>query len=81
MKKYPAMTVALVGHTCDLGSNVLNDELSQNRCISARNYMIRKGIRASRIDIVPMGKHHPDYPNNSEANRELNRRVDFMTVE
>jgi len=81
MKKYPNMTIALVGHTCNLGTNPHNDELSQNRCISARNYMIRKGVRASRIDVVPMGKHHPDYPNNSEANRELNRRVDFMTVE
>ena len=81
MKKYPGLTVALVGHTCDLGSNPHNDELSHNRCISARNYMIRKGVRASRIDIVPMGKHHPDYPNNNETNRELNRRVDFMTVE
>jgi outer membrane protein OmpA-like peptidoglycan-associated protein len=81
MKKYPNLTMALIGHTCDLGSNSLNDELSQNRCISARNYMIRKGIKASRIDIVPMGKHHPDYPNNTEANRELNRRVDFIVVE
>jgi outer membrane protein OmpA-like peptidoglycan-associated protein len=81
MKKYPSMTIALVGHTCDLGNNPHNDELSYNRCISARNYMIRKGIRASRIDIVPMGKHHPDYPNNNETNRERNRRVDFMTVE
>jgi outer membrane protein OmpA-like peptidoglycan-associated protein len=81
MKKYPNLTMALIGHTCDLGSNSINDELSQNRCISARNYMIRKGIKASRIDIVPMGKHHPDYPNNTEANRELNRRVDFIVVE
>jgi outer membrane protein OmpA-like peptidoglycan-associated protein len=81
MKKYPSLSMTLVGHTCDLGSNRLNDELSYNRCLSARNYMVRKGIRASRIDIVSMGKHHPDYPNNSEANRELNRRVDFMTVD
>jgi outer membrane protein OmpA-like peptidoglycan-associated protein len=81
MKKYPNMTVVLVGHTCDLGSNILNNELSYNRSLTARNYMIRKGIRASRIDIVSMGKHHPDYPNNSEANRELNRRVDFIMAE
>jgi outer membrane protein OmpA-like peptidoglycan-associated protein len=81
MKKYPNLMMTLVGHTCDIGSNTLNDELSYNRCLSARNYMIRRGIRASRIDIVSMGKHHPDYPNDSEESRELNRRVDFMTVE
>jgi outer membrane protein OmpA-like peptidoglycan-associated protein len=81
MKKYPNMTMMLVGHTCDLGSNILNNELSYNRCLMARNYMALKGIRPSRIDIVPLGKHHPDYPNNSEANRELNRRVDFIIVE
>jgi outer membrane protein OmpA-like peptidoglycan-associated protein len=80
MTQYPGLSMALVGHTCDLGGNILNDELSQNRCMAARNYMIRKGVRASRIDLVPMGKHHPDYPNNSEENRELNRRVDFIIV-
>jgi outer membrane protein OmpA-like peptidoglycan-associated protein len=80
MNRYPRLSMALIGHTCDLGGNTLNDELSYNRCIAARNYMIRKGVKASRIDIVPMGKHHPDYPNNTEVNRELNRRVDFIIV-
>jgi outer membrane protein OmpA-like peptidoglycan-associated protein len=80
MKKYPNLNMSLIGHTCDLGSDKSNDVLSSNRTISARNYMIRKGIKASRLDLVPMGKHHPDYPNNAEANREKNRRVDFIIV-
>ena len=78
MKKYPYVSVSLVGHTCDLGTNPHNDELSRNRAMSARFYMISKGIKPSRIEIVPMGKHHPTYPNNTEESRKLNRRVDFM---
>jgi outer membrane protein OmpA-like peptidoglycan-associated protein len=77
MKKYPYVSVSLVGHTCDLGSTLHNDELSRNRATEARFYMISKGVKPSRIEIVPMGKHYPNYPNTTEESRRMNRRVDF----
>jgi len=77
MKKYPYVSVTLVGHTCDLGTNPHNDELSRNRSLAARFYMISKGVRPSRIEIAPMGKHYPTHPNDTEDSRRLNRRVDF----
>ena len=78
MKRYPQLSVSLVGHTCDLGTNPHNDELSTNRAQAARMYMIGKGIKPSRLDIIPMGKNFPSYPNTSEDSRRLNRRVDFV---
>jgi len=77
MKKYPYVSVTLVGHTCDLGTNPHNDELSRNRSLAARFYMISKGIRPSRIEIAPMGKYYPTHLNDTEDSRRLNRRVDF----
>jgi len=78
MKRYPYATVSVVGHTCDLGSGGLNDELSLNRATAARLYMISKGIRPSRIELIPMGKNYPTHPNTTEDSRRLNRRVDFI---
>ena len=78
MKRYPQLSVSLVGHTCDLGTNPHNDELSTNRAQAARMYMIGKGIKPSRLDIIPMGKNFPSYPNTSEDSRRMNRRVDFV---
>ena len=78
MKKYPYATISVVGHTCDLGSNTLNDELSLNRATAARLYMISKGVKPSRIEVIPMGKHYPSHINANEDSRRLNRRVDFL---
>ena len=78
MKKYPSATLSIIGHTCDLGSGTVNDELSHNRAAAARYYMISKGIKPSRIEIISMGKHYPTYPNSTEESRRLNRRVDFI---
>ena len=78
MKRYPQLTVSLVGHTCDLGNNPHNDELSLNRAQAARMYMIGKGIKPTRLEVIPMGKIYPSYPNTSESSRRMNRRVDFV---
>ncbi|MDR1757384.1 MAG: OmpA family protein [Bacteroidales bacterium] len=80
MQRYPGLQMAVVGHTCDLGSEGHNDDLSMRRARAAREYMIMKGISPSRIEVVPMGKRNPTYPNSSEYNREHNRRVDFIIV-
>jgi outer membrane protein OmpA-like peptidoglycan-associated protein len=81
MKKYPALKVALVAHTCDLGNDKLNDQLSGNRAEMARFYMISQGINARRLEDVLMGKKFPTYPNTDEYNRSRNRRVDFQVVD
>jgi outer membrane protein OmpA-like peptidoglycan-associated protein len=81
MKKYPAIQIALVAHTCDLGSDELNDQLSKNRAEMARFYMISRGINSRRLIVMPMGKRLPSHPNTDEYNRSRNRSVDFIVVE
>jgi outer membrane protein OmpA-like peptidoglycan-associated protein len=81
MKKYPDMQLSLVAHTCDLGSDNLNDRLSKNRAEIARFYMISQGVSSRRLTDVPMGKKFPVYPNTNEYNRSLNRSVIFLVVQ
>ncbi len=78
MRKYPNASLSVIGHTCDLGNNPLNDKLAFNRAEAARYYLIRKGIKASRITTIAKGKDDPAVPNTTEKNRELNRMVEFI---
>ena len=78
LKKYPQAIISIIGYTCNIGSGEYNDKLSNERAEAAKAYLIKKGINPRRIVPIPQGMHNPTYPNTSEANRELNRRVDFI---
>jgi outer membrane protein OmpA-like peptidoglycan-associated protein len=69
------------GHTDDKGGDALNTKLSQERADSVRAYLIKKGVSASRLDAKGYGPTRPILPNTSNANRAINRRVEFNIVE
>jgi len=77
----PTMRVRIVGYTCDLGTAEYNLGLSQRRAIAVEDYLVNTvGIDPSRLEILGMGESDPAYPNDSEANREKNRRVVFVPI-
>lgn len=79
MQKYPRDgKVRIVGHTCDLGSAVVNDRLSLKRATAVRDYLIAKNIfELDDVVLEAKGKSEPKYP---ESEREKNRRVDMEFV-
>ena len=44
-------------------------------------YLTAQGIDAARFAAVGYGETHPVYPNDTEAHRQKNRRVDIVFVE
>lgn len=76
--KYPDTNIEIQGHTDDSGGDQLNMNLSERRAASVAAYLKNKGIAASRITTKGFGETAPKYPNDSEANRASNRRVDFL---
>jgi|SRR6218665_2105850 len=70
-------TVHLSGHTDNIGSNSYNDQLSNQRALSVRKYLISKNIDSTKIIIDYFGESQPEVPNTSEENRALNRRVEI----
>jgi len=78
MRQNPHTMITIIGHTCDIGNENHNNALSYNRADAARQYLIQKGIDARRITIMSLGQRNPTHPNDSEENRALNRRVDFL---
>lgn len=77
MKKFEGDSVVVIGHTCDIGTDQYNMGLGQRRADAVANYMMQNGIAASRIATKSMGESAPAVPNDSRANRELNRRAEF----
>lgn len=79
-KKYPETNILVEGHTDDTGSDDYNMKLSEARAETVSTYLESKGVDASRFTIKWYGEAQPKYPNTSEANRSLNRRVEMAIV-
>ncbi len=80
LQAHPAVTVEIQGHTCDAGSDAVNERIGLARANATARYMESKGIARSRIVTVSKADHEPVLPNTSEANRQQNRRVVFIAI-
>ncbi len=75
---YPTMTVEIVGYTCDMGPESYNQKLSERRAQAVRDFLVNEvGVDPNRLSVSGYGETKPAYPNDSEANRQKNRRVEF----
>ena len=72
--------VEVQGHTDDIGSDQYNQALSEQRAQAVVDYMINAGIATNRMEPRGYGETQPIVANDSNANRALNRRVDFVVI-
>ncbi len=72
--------IEISGHTDNVGSDANNKQLSKNRANAVAQYLISKGIVKNRIKIVGYGKSKPVAPNDTDENRQINRRVEFKLL-
>lgn len=78
LKNQPALHVGIVGHTDNVGDQRLNQTLSEYRAKAVANYLIRHGIADERVQTKGFGGSQPLNGNATEAERIVNRRVEFM---
>ena len=78
MLNRPNVTILIEGHTDIVGSDALNDRLSENRANSVKNYLIQHGIPANKISTKGYGKRKPIASNDTEFGRSLNRRTEIV---
>lgn len=76
-----SMEVKIVGHTDNTGSDATNNPLSVRRAESARDYLVARGVAASRISTEGRGSREPIADNATEAGRARNRRIDIYLAE
>ncbi|MCB9679204.1 MAG: OmpA family protein [Alphaproteobacteria bacterium] len=73
--------VEVQGHTDNVGSDTLNEKLSQARAETVRKYLVDHGIPADRLRAKGYGEAQPKTTNRTPEGRQANRRVEFVFVE
>jgi outer membrane protein OmpA-like peptidoglycan-associated protein len=76
LNKYPNTRLLIVGHTDALGSTEYNQDLSMRRASSASGYLANQGVATNRTHTTGRGELEPLASNQTEAGRQLNRRIE-----
>ena len=79
-KEYPKSNILVEGHTDSAGADEYNMNLSKQRAESVSNYLISKGIDASRFDTKWYGETQPVGDNTTTEGKAKNRRVELAIV-
>ena len=78
LNQNPNITVAIQGHTDDVGDDAQNLALSESRAKGVKDYLVSQGIDAERLSAKGYGETKPKVTNTSDLNRAKNRRTDFV---
>jgi outer membrane protein OmpA-like peptidoglycan-associated protein len=77
----PDVHVKIVGYTDGDGADAANLDLSKRRGASVKNELVKTfGIDASHLESDGLGETQPIAPNDTPANKALNRRVEFIKL-
>ena len=76
----PDMRIRISGHADERGSDEYNLALGQRRAASAKEYLVQRGINASRIDVASYGEERQVCTEKTEACYQQNRRDEFEVI-
>lgn len=80
LKKKPEYKLLIEGHTDNVGSRTSNITLSKNRATAVKNYLVKKGVAASRFVVNWFGPDKPIDTNDTDEGRQRNRRVEMTVI-
>ena len=78
LRKYDRTVVHVIGHTDNIGSESYNQALSERRAESVGSYLTRHGVPYKKLRTEGRGESEPRDTNDTEAGRQLNRRVEIF---
>ncbi|WP_373513609.1 OmpA family protein [Persicitalea sp.] len=81
LRDNPKLKIEIAGHTDNVGDARLNQYLSENRAKVIYSYLLRKDIASNRLKHRGYGQTKPVATNDTEDNKSLNRRVEFVVLE
>jgi len=81
LKDWSGVRLEVQGHCSDPGTEEHNMDLSQRRAAAVKAYLVSQGIDASRLEAKGYGETRPIANNNTEAGRQMNRRVELHVIE
>ncbi len=78
MNEYPKRTAAIEGFTDSMGSDEMNQSLSERRADAVKRYLVGQGVGSARLTSSGRGENSPVADNESAAGRQQNRRVEVV---
>jgi len=81
LAKHERVVVEVAGHTDSTGPEAYNQGLSERRAKSVQDYLVSKGVRASRLTAKGYGESMPVASNDTEEGRAENRRVELIVLD
>jgi len=80
MRENPGVQLEISGHTDGDGSSVHNEELSSARAQAVKDHLVANGVREDRLVAKGYGASAPLAPNDSEENKQRNRRTEIRVL-
>jgi outer membrane protein OmpA-like peptidoglycan-associated protein len=81
MKEYEATNFSIEGHTDNIGKPESNIELSAERALAIKTYLISKGINENRLKSEGFGAAKPIDSNETITGKAANRRVEIKVIQ
>jgi outer membrane protein OmpA-like peptidoglycan-associated protein len=75
---YPGLNIEVGGYTDNVGGDVMNQTLSENRAGSVRDYLVQQGVASGSVSSKGFGNTLPVASNDNSAGRQQNRRVELL---
>jgi outer membrane protein OmpA-like peptidoglycan-associated protein len=75
---YPSLAIAVGGYTDNVGSDAMNQTLSQNRAGAVRDYLVQQGVTDDAVTATGYGNTSPVASNDDAGGRQQNRRVELV---
>ena len=75
---YPGLNIEVDGYTDNVGGDEMNQQLSENRARSVRDYLVQQGVATNSVSAKGFGNTLPVATNDNAAGREQNRRVELV---
>lgn len=80
LNEYPTAKFTVEGHTDSVGSDKLNQTLSESRALSVKDYLTGHGVDEFRLSSKGYGESKPIDTNNTSKGKANNRRVEINLV-
>src|SRR6516162_3027751 len=75
---HPGLDLAVAGHTDNVGSDEVNQKLSDKRAETVRAYLLQQGLADGNVTSRGFGKTTPVADNSTPEGRQKNRRVEIV---
>jgi outer membrane protein OmpA-like peptidoglycan-associated protein len=77
---HPGLRLEVEGHTDSVGGDEFNQQLSEKRAATVRDFLVQQGIAITTVTARGFGKTMPVASNDTAAGRQRNRRVEMIVA-